>query len=230
MNYTGTIYLRKSEKVAKRFYDLFLLVCILICLLSAIFNILFFPAEVIGLSMYPTINQDYKNDHKKTDLVYASKFFGYNKGDIVIVDLETIEDDAIKRLIALGGDMLGFGSLESNTEGAIYLNNKILVEEYLQGNSNVECVNRFKTQIKQALNNGGKGSGFTVVYENGMYQMKLDNDYCVFLGDNRAISQDCSSLGPQKISSIHARVFIIVPHGYNLLTYWSYQIFGKKEA
>lgn len=230
MNYTGTIYIRKSEKVAKSFCDLFLLVCVLICVFSAIFNILFFPAEVIGLSMYPTINQDYKNDHKKTDLVYASKFFGYNKGDIVIVDLETIEDDAIKRLIALGGDMLGFGSLESTTESTIYLNNKILVEDYLQGNSNVECVNRFKSQIKNALLNSGEGSGFTVVYENGMYQMKLDDDHCIFLGDNRAVSQDCSSLGPQKISSIHARVFIIVPYGYNLLTYWSHQIFGKKQA
>lgn len=230
MNYTGTIYIKKSEKVAKNFYDLFLLVCILICLFSAIFNILFFPAEVIGLSMYPTINQDYKNDHTKTDLVYASKFFGYNKGDIVIVDLETIEDDAIKRLIALGGDMLGFGSLESTTESTIYLNNKILVEEYLQGNSNTECVNRFKSLIKKALSNGGTGTGFTVVEDNNMYQMKLDDNYCVFLGDNRAVSQDCSSLGPQKISSIHARVFIIVPYGYNLLTYWSYQIFGKKQA
>lgn len=230
MNYTGTIYIRKSEKVAKNFYDLFLLVCILICLFSAVFNILFFPAEVIGLSMYPTINQEYKNDHKKTDLVYASKFLGYNKGDIIIVDLETIEDDAIKRLIALGGDTLGFGDIYNNTQGDIYLNNKILVEEYLQGNSNVECVNRFKTQIKNALANGGRGVGFTVVRENGMYHMKLDDDYCVFLGDNREISQDCSSLGPQKTSSIHARVFVILPHGYNLLTYWSYQIFGKNEA
>ncbi len=226
MNYSGTIYTKKSDKVAKVFYDSFLCVAIVVCLGLALFNFLFFPAEVIGLSMYPTINQEYRLDRTKTDIVYASKYFGYAKGDIVIVDLSTIEDDAIKRLIALGGDMLGFGDLNNSQESVIYLNGEPLKEDYLQGNSNVKCVNRFKEMIAKKLNTN-QGEGFTVVFQDGMFQMQLDSDYCIFLGDNRDISQDCSSLGPQKASSIHARVFMIIPSGYNLWTYFSNKFFGK---
>lgn len=227
-NRLGTIYVRKSEKIAKNFYDAFLLGCIIIFVLSCIFNVIFFPAEVLGESMQPTINAEYTKQNKKTDLVYASKFFECARGDIILVDLPTIQDDAIKRLIALGGDTLGFGDLTNRQESAIYLNGNILIETYLKENSNVSCVNRFKNLIAEAISNGGEGEGFTVVYENEMWQMKLDDDYCVFLGDNRDVSQDCSTLGPQKTTSIHAKVLIHLPHGYNLLTYFSAKLFGYK--
>lgn len=230
-NRLGTIYVRKSEKVAKNFYDAFLLACIIIFVLSCLFNVIFFPAEVLGESMQPTINAEYTPQNKKTDLVYASKFFECKRGDIILVDLPTIQDEAIKRLIAIGGDTLGFGDLNNNSESDIYLNGKILIEDYLKGNSNIGCVNRFKTMIKTKLLSG-EGEGFSVEYneQKAMYQMKLDDDYCVFLGDNRDNSQDCSrlDLGPQKTTSIHAKVLIHLPHGYNLLTYFSAKLFGYK--
>lgn len=222
----GTIYVRKSDKVAKNFYDGFLLLCILIFLLTCIFNSVFFPAEVVGTSMQPTINAVYTEQNKKTDLVYASSLFGYGRGDIILVDLPNLKDEAIKRLIAVGGDTLAFGDLDRIDEDKIYLNGKILIEDYLQGNSNVDCVNRFKDMIREHIYS--KATGYLVVYENGMYQMKLDDDYCVFLGDNRNVSQDCSRLGPQKMSSIHAKVFIHIPYGYNFWTYWSSRLFGHK--
>ncbi len=225
-DFYGTIYMRKSEKVAKNFYDGFLLFCIVIFLLTCIFNSIFFPAEVIGTSMQPTINTDYTPQNNKTDLVYASKLFGFSRGDIVLVDLPRLQDEAIKRLIAVGGDYLGFGDLDKIDEDRIYLNGKILIEDYLKGNSNIDCVNRFKDMIREHITN--KATGYTVVFQDGMYQMKLDNDYCVFLGDNRDVSQDCSRLGPQNISSIHAKVFIHIPYGYNFWTYWSSRLFGHK--
>lgn len=230
-NYLKPIYIKKSNKVAQNFYDAFLLGCAIVFILSCIFNIVFFPAEVVGPSMQPTINAEYTSQNKKSDLVYASKFFECKRGDIILVDLPTIQDDAIKRLIAIGGDTLGFGDLDNNSESTIYLNGKILIEDYLKGNSNIECVNRFKTMIKTKLLSG-MGEGFSVEYNevSAMYQMKLDDDYCVFLGDNRDNSQDCSrpDLGPQKTTSIHAKVLIHLPYGYNLLTYFSAKLFGYK--
>lgn len=232
--YTGKLYYSKSEQHFKRFCDAFLCLCIVICFAIVIFNSIFFPAIVSGPSMIPTLNPEHDINPTHQDMVYASMYFKARKGDIVIVDLPGFENDGIKRLIATGGDVLSFGDIYQTNEDSIYINGKKLVEVGYLKNDNTQCVNGFKNMIKHCIENDEdycyNGSVALkkdwISLNNSEYQISLPQDYCIFLGDNRANSFDCSEIGPQKVSSIHAKVVMIIPYGYNLLTYLSSKLFG----
>lgn len=233
--YASKLFYSKSERHFKNFCDAFLCVCIIICFGVVIFNSIFFPAVVSGQSMMPTLNPNANISPKQQDMVYASSLFKASKGDIVIVDLPGFENEGIKRLIATGGDIVSFGDIYSATEDSIYINGEKLVELSYLKRSNVECVNGFKNMIRFCLENdadyyyGGNVAlkkEWISTNEAGEYQIALPNDYCIFLGDNRPNSFDCSEIGPQKTSSIHAKVVMIIPYGYNLLTYLSCKLFG----
>ena len=218
---TGKIYSSQKEIMIKKLCNLFLAVCIVFSLAIATFDAMFFKAEVIGRSMQPTLNED---EHKR-DTVYASTFLGYGRGDIIIVALPNYEKDGIKRLIAIGGDELYFGDLDNTTEDKIYLNGKELDESYLKVD-NTSVVNQFKEKIKQAVSGSSTNwEGFTVKENDGKYSMVLDKDYCVYLGDNRPLSYDCSDFGPQKMSVIEAQVFLIIPYGFDVYTHISNSFF-----
>lgn len=233
--YTAKLYYSKSERHFKNFCNAFLCVCVIICFGIVIFNSIFFPAIVSGSSMVPTLNADYATNSKHQDLVYASNYFTANKGDIIIVDLPGFENDGIKRLIALGGDVLSFGDIYQTNEDSIYINGQKLVEIGYLKKDNTDCVNGFKNMIRHCVESDedyyfdGRVTlkkEWVSTNSNGEYQITLPQDYCVFLGDNRPNSYDCSEIGPQNISSIHAKVVMIIPYGYNLLTYISCKLFG----
>ena len=233
--YTSKLYYSKSERHFKNFCDAFLCVCIIICFGVVIFNSIFFPAVVSGSSMVPTLNPDFATNSTHQDMVYASNYYTVNKGDIIIVDLPGFENDGIKRLIALGGDNVSFGDIYKNDEDSIYINGEKLVEVGYLKKDNTDCVNGFKHMMRECVESGEDYySGSRLVLKRdwvttnseGKYQISLPQDYCIFLGDNRPNSYDCSEIGPQKISSIHAKVVMIIPYGYNLLTYLSCKLFG----
>lgn len=233
--YAGKLYYSKSEKHFKNFCDAFLCMCIIICFCVVVFNSLFFPAIVSGSSMVPTLNADYANNSTHRDMVYATNYLKANKGDIVLVDLPGFENDGIKRLIATGGDVVSFGDIYKADEDSIYINDEKLVEVGYLKNDNTQCVNGFKQMIKECVESGEdyySGDRLILKYEwikqnsAGEYQIHLPQDYCIFLGDNRPNSYDCSEIGPQKNTSIHAKVVMIIPYGYNLLTYFSSKLFG----
>lgn len=185
--------------------------------------------------MVPTLNPDFATNSTHQDMVYASNYYTANKGDIIIVDLPGFENDGIKRLIALGGDNVSFGDIYKNDEDSIYINGEKLVEVGYLKKDNTDCVNGFKHMMRKCVESGEDYySGSRLVLKRdwvttnseGKYQISLPQDYCIFLGDNRPNSYDCSEIGPQKISSIHAKVVMIIPYGYNLLTYLSCKLFG----
>ena len=234
--YTSKLYYSKSERHFKNFCDAFLCVCIIICFGVVMFNSIFFPAIVSGPSMVPTLNPEYYINSTHQDMVYASSYLKANKGDIIIVKIPGIgKNDAIKRLIALGGDNVSFGDIYKNNEDRIYINGEQLVEVGYLKTDNTKCVDGFKNMIRECVDSGedcyyngrlALKREWVTTNSKGEYQISLPQDYCIFLGDNRPNSYDCSEIGPQKISSIHAKVVMIIPYGYNLLTYLSCKLFG----
>lgn len=210
------IYLSPAQKGARRFNIVFFTFIFIICYSLLLFSAIFYSAEVVGSSMQPTLNP-VLTQH---DIVYASSCFGYKKGDIVLVDLPDNSNEGIKRLIALGGDTLSFDS----SKDKIYMNGELFVEDYVKKN-NAKCVQNFKNLIfKHATANDL--AGCDVFIDGEVYSLTLKEGYCIYLGDNRETSYDCSSFGPQKVENVLAKVFIIVPYGYNLFTYINHLIFG----
>ena len=224
------IYMSKQEKIMRNFSMFFLGLSIAFCFFVILFNAMFSVAEVSGGSMKPTLNYD----TQKTDLVYYSSWFKPTHSDIIIANPMNSKNDWIKRLIAVGGDTLSFGDINSEYEYYIYLNGERLEENYLFSQQvNKDCVNRFKDMIKDCLlDEAGQNKlkqEWISQNDNGEWQITLPQDYCVYLGDNRegGNSYDCSCFGPQKTSTIVGKVMIVVPFGYDLITYTSAKFFGK---
>lgn len=221
----GDIYLSNYEKYLKNCGDIFLGICFFISFVIVIFSSMFFPAQVVGRSMMPTINAGIDLDINNRDFVYANNWFAYQRSDIIIVDLPELENDGIKRLIAVGGDVISFGDIDSLEEELIYLNGSILIEPYLgNAHDNVIMINRFKELIIKCLDAGDtqelKRDWLSQNTETGYWEISLPEDYCIYLGDNRAESYDCSSFGPQKMDTIYAKVYIIVPYDLNIYNYF----------
>ena len=108
----------------------------------------------------------------------------------------------------------------------LYLNDAVLIEPYLNNASvNINMINSFKNLIKNCLNGDERyiNQDWLSLSQNGNWQLTLPQDYCIYLGDNRATSLDCSHFGPQKISTIIGKVKIIVPYGLSIYNYWWYQ-------
>ncbi|MFA5575765.1 MAG: signal peptidase I [Tissierellaceae bacterium] len=81
---------------------------------------------VLGNSMYPTL-------HEK-DRLFANKvslyFSGPSRGDVIVLEApDAPKKDYIKRVIAIGGDIVEI------KEGKVYLNGEILEEDYIDEGS-----------------------------------------------------------------------------------------------
>ncbi|MBQ0017092.1 MAG: signal peptidase I [Clostridiales bacterium] len=228
--FAGKIYITKNERLMNRISTCFLCICCIICLILVAFGTIFTSAQVNGYSMYPTLNPDNTNENKH-DVVYYTDLFGYNRGDIIIVDLPNRDELGIKRLIALGGDKVCFGDINNNEEMIIYVNGEALYEPYVNMTDNIAIEGRkraikdFKDEIKKYIN--GQNNYFTntckrvYLNKNNQYEIELKDDYFIYLGDNRGNSYDCSENGPQHISNLLAKVCITVPYGLSIYNvYW----------
>lgn len=105
---------------------------------------------VDGSSMQPTLQN---NDL----LVLSVTDEQYRRGDIIVVDRYTYSP-LIKRIIAVGGDTISIMS-----DGQVYLNDKLLEEDYIQG----------KTVLRDF-------SG----------EITIPQGYLFVMGDNRPVSKD----------------------------------------
>ena len=85
--------------------------------------IFLWPVSVVGVSMYPTLNDK--------DRVVISRFSAingtYNRGDLIVFDADNYKEDMVKRVIAFGGE-----SLEIK-DGKIYIDGQELDEDYILG-------------------------------------------------------------------------------------------------
>lgn len=85
--------------------------------------IFLWPVSVVGVSMYPTLNNK--------DRVVISRFSAisgiYERGDLVVFDADNYKEDMVKRVIAFGGEHLEIRG------GKIYINDEELEEDYIFG-------------------------------------------------------------------------------------------------
>lgn len=135
------------------------------------------PTIVSGESMYPTLkDKDYlfinKLSYKKKDP---------ERGDIIVFKTDLIDSDSgkkkdlVKRVIGLPGEHIVI------KDGQVYINNKLIKEEYLDG-----------------------------VYTQGDIDMVIPNNHIFTMGDNRPESGDSrqSNIGPVSIDDIVGEVMI----------------------
>ncbi|NEU03677.1 signal peptidase I [Clostridium senegalense] len=91
---------------------------------------IFFNVNVPTESMYPTI--------KPRDKIFVTRIHSQEslqRGDIIVFKSEELEEDLIKRLIGLPGD-----HIEIKADGTMYINGKIVKEDYVVYNSNKEAI------------------------------------------------------------------------------------------
>lgn len=92
--------------------------------ISVIVNSLVMVNQVVGVSMYPTYNDG--------NLLFSSKIIGeIERGDIVAIHSDALNEDIIKRVIAIPGDKVSY------INGILTLNDEIIFEEYI----NKEVIN-----------------------------------------------------------------------------------------
>ncbi|MGO1469099.1 MAG: signal peptidase I [Tissierella sp.] len=94
---------------------------------------LFNSTYVLGNSMYPTLHEKDRLFSVKVSLIFK----GPERGDIVIIKAPDSErKDYIKRVIGIEGDLVEI------IEGRVYLNKKLLEEDYIEEGSYTHIYNK----------------------------------------------------------------------------------------
>jgi signal peptidase I len=124
--------------------------------------------KIDGNSMHPTL----KNGQRVLVDYNYYKNHEIKRGDIVVIKFKTRDSEDVKRIIALPNDKIIFGN-----NSKIYLNGKILEENYIQGAS-------FRKEDLSVLLK-------QMAYYNGV----LPRGYYLILGDNRGASYDSTEYG-----------------------------------
>lgn len=201
----------KFNRTAVFVANVFLALSIVFFLTMVGFNILFSESYVDGPSMQPTINSQWTEENPtQMDTAIYSKYFKAEKGDIIIAKIPNEDKSAIKRLIAIGGDTI---YILNNT---IYVNNSALNEPYLY-NTQINGVTESSFETYCEVNESFEWINFS--NDLNTYVMTIPQNYIFFLGDNRAVSNDCSIFGPQPMSSYEGKVLFVVPYGQNTIEY-----------
>lgn len=202
------------DKFRLKCSQIFLYLCVLFFAISIVFNVTYSIAPVSGMSMYPTINVEYRNG--KQDRVVLNYIKNYKKGDVIVAK-KTYEEDSeiymyvIKRLIAVGGDRV-----KVVENGDIYVNDVLLVEDYVNNNKYVTYYNL--QALKQHMPQYFDGD-----------VLVIPKDYVFYLGDNRGGSTDCSCFGPVSKKEIVAKADYLIRADENFIVSVFKQIFGEKR-
>ena len=173
--------------------------------------------NVKGTSMEPNIHQ--ATSVYAGDACYVAKGVGYGYGDIIVAEKDDTKD-VVKRVIAMGGDKVGF---YYNSESGFYevllvipgAEPKILEESYL-----FERVSAAEAQVMRA-NNATTYSKF--IQLQGLEELEFEGqivnvlsvpkNHLFLLGDNRATSIDSASYGTIHESKVVGRVVIVTKQG-----------------
>lgn len=209
---------------------------------------LYSSATVVGTSMYPSINAI--GGEGKNDVAYYTRYKDAKINDIIIVDYgDAIEGyssiDAIKRLIAKGGDTICYYG------GTILRNGKPVDDwyikqnyEYLAKKSQSEADNWKENGYQTSKNNFNyfcqrillgeqiyqtaftkkcaedddfKNQHIRYDLSLGTYVLTVPENSIFFLGDNRAGSTDCSCFGPLEEKYLLAKVDFILHYDNNAI-------------
>ncbi|MFQ6724452.1 MAG: signal peptidase I [Clostridia bacterium] len=187
----------------------------LICSLVAGFFVIYIRVPVNGLSMYPTLNSSYQQT-KNRDYVYINRFADVNNGDIVVLDLRKYDafgDYAIKRLVAVEGDIVNITYDSNNMQYNLIVNNKIIDYRPYQidGYNTFSCFEQYvhrniDDETRVVKNESGEVKG-----------INIKQGEIFVLGDNWETSNDSSRVGPLKYKDIVGRVDMIIKPNENEL-------------
>lgn len=131
--------------------------------------------EVSGTSMLPTLQDGER--YLINRLVY--RWGGPLPGDIVEIRMPgSNDDDCVKRVIALPGDVVQI------KDGVVHVNGRVLPEPYLPSGV------------------------YTAANAMGTKPYKLPQDVYFVLGDNRAVSADSRQFGGVKSSQLVGKVWL----------------------
>lgn len=214
---TITFKQSKMEEFKVKCSKAFLYICILFFAFSIVFNVTYSIAPVSGLSMYPTINENFiKGDETSQDRVVLNYIKSYRRGDVIVAkksfdDAGEVYMYVIKRLIAIEGDRV-----RVDANGDVYINDKLLKEDYLNSNKYALYYNIENLKIRKPE-----------LFTDG--ELVIPKDCVFYLGDNRGGSTDCSIFGPVSKDEIVAKADFLIRSGENIFISIIKQIFGGKR-
>lgn len=166
----------KDKGFFKKFGEYALYIILAIGLAFVCKNYVFARADVIGPSMQPTFNDK--------DIIFMEKIStetGHiNRGEVVVFNSHDENgDNYIKRVIGIAGDRIGIKS------GKVYLNGKVLTENYLP---------------EEVVTEGNSAAAEYIV----------PKGYVFVLGDNRENSTDSRIIGPVNLKDVKGHVILRV--------------------
>ena len=210
---------KKGIKLLKIIAQIMGAIFVVICAITIFFNVTHEYHMVEGSSMYPTLNYSGK------DGVFISKIKSYTRGDIIVTkkgikNANGQDVFVIKRLIAIGGDKITVRKVDERYRIVlIYANTDteiILEEPYLESYSVNEVLGRKFFNMIEKCSLEIDSDGFLL----------LGEDEIFYLGDNRPVSEDCSSYGPNKRNNVVGKVDYIAYGGTNIYCQVIKQAFG----
>lgn len=205
---------------AKHFlYGFLLSFCIVVFLVLGFFSTHTYY-RIQGASMEPGIARSGYS-------CYITPQLSYTYGDIVIAyDQEKHQNPVIKRIIATGGDKVGFylnttpaqSGFQYNFYQIILIKKHnptpiLLKEEYLYAGitnptlQNEKLANNLYS-YQDFLNSPAIAQNLTDFFYNGQVikLLQLAENEIFILGDNRKVSEDSSNYGPVQLTSIQGKV------------------------
>lgn len=226
---TGHTVKHENEKHRSSFLAVLLAVFAVLFVTSVfITQIYLTPMVVIGKSMQPTINAKYQEivvngqtQHKYTDTIYLRAKSTYNRGEIVVANVQSYKQEEnadyyIKRVIALPGETV---QLIPQTTGS-----NMYVVQITDTNGNTYLLNEtYLSEPMQIVIDISAYPWYTKVIEEGI---TLEKDQYYLLGDNRKVSEDSRFLGPISVTHITGHVVLHVPYGRTLFYAILQKIFG----
>lgn len=166
------------KKIYYLLFDLIQTLVIAGAIFVVVYAFLFRPYQVNGLSMYPSFEN---GEYVLTNLI-EKRFSPYKRGEVIVFHSPTEKDkDFIKRIIGVEGDIV------SLAKGKVYLNGKILTEDYLPSN--------YVTYGGSFLPDGT--------------QVKVPQGHFFVMGDNRSNSSDSREWGFVSKEEIIGKSFFV---------------------
>ncbi len=160
------------------FLDILEVIVFAVAIFLFVYLLVLQPHKIKGASMEPNFPN---GEYLLTDKV-TYRFNEPQRGDVIVFEAPAQKsEEFIKRIIALPYENI------SIKENSIYINNKILKEEYISDDLNTSAGN--------FLNEGG--------------EMQVPADKYFVLGDNRPFSSDSRAWGFVSKESITGRAWLI---------------------
>jgi len=171
--------MRIFRKVGSLFLDAIEVTVIALAMFVVMYLFLFQPHQVRGSSMYPNLHD---NDYLLTDKV-TYRLREPKRGDTIIFRAPKNEEyDYIKRVVGLPGDTVRVSN------GKIYINDQLLIENYLSSDS---------------FTYGGR-------FWKENQSIPVPEDQYFVLGDNRSHSSDSREWGPVPKIILSARLGYVI--------------------